>query len=233
MGVVWWPLAVVAGQFFDPARHGSAASDSAPVIRWRSRKTTPRHSAPVAPWWRRTTRTSKPNMRCRVSIGGISSAPTRRGNCRSASAASGSRRAECCRALVGEWSHDDECLRGVGFAIHALGSWARRTAWLTGTNGSLLSRLPGACRSAWTRRRCYRFFRTHAFAVPAIGAFGTSPRNVITGPGGYVVNAQVSRDMRIGGSRSVGRHDQREQPVQHDRGGRPSTPTSTRTRSAK
>jgi hypothetical protein len=49
-----------------------------------------------------------------------------------------------------------------------------------------------------------RFFNTDAFAVPAIGAFGSSPRNVIIGPGGYVFNAQFSRDMRIGGNRSVG-----------------------------
>ena len=48
------------------------------------------------------------------------------------------------------------------------------------------------------------FFNTDAFAAPAIGAFGTSPRNVIIGPGGYVANAQFSRDMRIGGTRSVG-----------------------------
>jgi hypothetical protein len=40
--------------------------------------------------------------------------------------------------------------------------------------------------------------------LPAIGAFGTSPRNVIIGPGGYVANAQFSRDMRIGGTRSIG-----------------------------
>ena len=48
-----------------------------------------------------------------------------------------------------------------------------------------------------------QFFNTGAFSVPAVGAFGTSPRNIIIGPGGHVANANFSRDMRIGGNRAI------------------------------
>ena len=48
-----------------------------------------------------------------------------------------------------------------------------------------------------------QFFNTGAFSIPATGAFGTSPRNVIIGPGSRQLNAQFSRDVRLGGTRAV------------------------------
>jgi outer membrane receptor protein involved in Fe transport len=39
--------------------------------------------------------------------------------------------------------------------------------------------------------------------VPAVGLFGTAPRNIIIGPGGHVTNLSFSRDMRVGGNRAV------------------------------
>lgn len=48
-----------------------------------------------------------------------------------------------------------------------------------------------------------QFFNTAAFAIPAAGAFGTSGRNVIIGPGSHVLNAQFTRDLALGQSRSV------------------------------
>ena len=39
--------------------------------------------------------------------------------------------------------------------------------------------------------------------MPVVGDFGTSPRNIIVGPGGHVLNASFSRDMRIGGNRAI------------------------------
>jgi len=48
-----------------------------------------------------------------------------------------------------------------------------------------------------------QFFNTGAFSVPAAGAFGTSARNVIIGPGSKQLNAQFSRDVRLGGTRAL------------------------------
>ncbi len=77
------------------------------------------------------------------------------------------------------------------------------TSVANGTSGSLRADYLGAP-IGLDEETLLRFFNTGAFGLPALGAFGTSPRNVIIGPGGYVVNAQFSRDMRIGGTRSVG-----------------------------
>jgi hypothetical protein len=48
-----------------------------------------------------------------------------------------------------------------------------------------------------------RFFNTSAFSVPAPGLFGTAGRNMIIGPGSKLLNAQFSRDVRLGGNRAV------------------------------
>ncbi len=48
-----------------------------------------------------------------------------------------------------------------------------------------------------------RFFDTAAFSVPTAGFFGTSPRNIIIGPGTRQLDAQVSRDVTFGGTRAV------------------------------
>lgn len=48
-----------------------------------------------------------------------------------------------------------------------------------------------------------RFFDTSVFSVPAAGLFGSSPRNVIVGPGTRQLDAQVSRDVALGGTRAV------------------------------
>ena len=46
-----------------------------------------------------------------------------------------------------------------------------------------------------------RFFNTAAFTVPDSGTFGTAGRNMIVGPGSRQLDAQVSRDIRLGGTR--------------------------------
>ena len=48
-----------------------------------------------------------------------------------------------------------------------------------------------------------RFFNTSAFSVPAAGMFGNSSRNLIVGPGSRLLNAQIARDVRLGGTRVV------------------------------
>jgi hypothetical protein len=47
------------------------------------------------------------------------------------------------------------------------------------------------------------FFNTSAFTVPVPGMFGTSPRNIIIGPGSRQLNAQLARDVPLGGSRAL------------------------------
>jgi hypothetical protein len=47
------------------------------------------------------------------------------------------------------------------------------------------------------------FFNTGAFSVPTAGLFGTSPRNVIIGPGSHQLDAQFSRDVRLRGTRML------------------------------
>jgi trimeric autotransporter adhesin len=48
-----------------------------------------------------------------------------------------------------------------------------------------------------------RFFNTSAFSVPLTGAFGNSTRNLIVGPGSRLLNAQIARDVRLGGTRVI------------------------------
>jgi hypothetical protein len=45
------------------------------------------------------------------------------------------------------------------------------------------------------------FFNTAAFSVPGAGTFGNASRNLIIGPGSRQLDAQVSRDIRLGGTR--------------------------------
>ena len=47
------------------------------------------------------------------------------------------------------------------------------------------------------------FFNTSAFSVPATGAFGTASRNMIIGPGSRQLDAQFSRDVRMGRTRVI------------------------------
>ena len=48
-----------------------------------------------------------------------------------------------------------------------------------------------------------RFFNTTAFSVPSPGTFGDASRNMIIGPGSKQLNAQLSRDIPLHGSRTL------------------------------
>ncbi|MDQ3486372.1 MAG: TonB-dependent receptor [Acidobacteriota bacterium] len=45
------------------------------------------------------------------------------------------------------------------------------------------------------------FFNTAAFTVPSVGTFGSASRNLIIGPGSRQLDAQFSRDVRLGSTR--------------------------------
>ena len=48
-----------------------------------------------------------------------------------------------------------------------------------------------------------KWFNTDAFSVPNPGSFGSSPRNIVFGPGSRMLNANISRAVQMGGNRSV------------------------------
>ncbi len=103
-------------------------------------------------------------------------------------------------AVIGEWTAN------VTFSAHSGSPYTARVVGATssvanGTSGSLRANLSGPVTVA--DPSLLSFFNTAAFAAPALGQFGNSPRNVITGPGGHVVNASFSRDMRLGNNRAV------------------------------
>jgi hypothetical protein len=105
-------------------------------------------------------------------------------------------------AIVGEWATTltFNAHSGSPFTPSAVGA---TTSIATNTSGSLRADLAPNVPIQLQDPSLGDFFNTDAFSVPAIGDFGTSPRNVIIGPGGYVVNATFSRDMRIGGTRAL------------------------------
>lgn len=71
-----------------------------------------------------------------------------------------------------------------------------------GINGALRANYDGSG-IALTNPTIDQYFNTGAFSIPATGAFGNSARNVIIGPGSKQVNAQLSRDVRLGGTRAL------------------------------
>jgi hypothetical protein len=48
-----------------------------------------------------------------------------------------------------------------------------------------------------------QYFNTSAFSIPSAGQFGSSPRNVIIGPGSKNLNGQMQRSVRLGGNRQL------------------------------
>lgn len=71
-----------------------------------------------------------------------------------------------------------------------------------GLNGALRADYNGAP-IAVENPTADRFFNTGAFSAPATGMFGTSARNIIIGPGSRQLDAQLARDVRLGGNRTV------------------------------
>ena len=71
-----------------------------------------------------------------------------------------------------------------------------------GTNGTLRANYDGQPISLG-HATIDQFFNTNAFSRPPPGTFGTASRNLIIGPGSRLLNAQISRDVRLGGNRVV------------------------------
>lgn len=71
-----------------------------------------------------------------------------------------------------------------------------------GTNGTLRADYDGSAISI-SDPTTDQFFNTAAFSVPAANTFGTANRNMIIGPGSRLLNAQFSRDVRMGRTRAL------------------------------
>jgi hypothetical protein len=104
-------------------------------------------------------------------------------------------------AVVGEWSMtlSVNAHSGTPFTPRVVGA---TSSIATNTSGSLRANIDPTATIALQDPSLADFFNTSAFSVPLADQFGTSPRNVIIGPGGHVVNATFSRDMRMGGNRA-------------------------------
>jgi hypothetical protein len=69
-----------------------------------------------------------------------------------------------------------------------------------GTNGTLRANYDGSAVHI-SNPTIDHYFNTAAFSIPAPGTYGNSSRNLVIGPGSRLLNAQFSRDVRLGGNR--------------------------------
>jgi hypothetical protein len=104
-------------------------------------------------------------------------------------------------AIVGEWAMTLSLTAqsGTPFTPTVTGA---TSSIATNTSGALRANINPGVPISIANPTLSDFFNTAAFSVPAADEFGTSPRNVIIGPGYYSVNATFSRDMRLGGNRA-------------------------------
>ncbi len=90
---------------------------------------------------------------------------------------------------------------GTPLTAHVLGSASDVSR---GTNGSLRADVTGQpiqLSTPVTNPLVDNFFNAAAFAIPAPGTFGDSPRNAIIGPGARQLNGTLLRDLRLSGNR--------------------------------
>ena len=104
-------------------------------------------------------------------------------------------------ALVGNWSVSSTFTfqSGTPFTARVVGA---ATEVSSGTNGSLRADYNGAT-IALVTPSVLEYFNTAAFSVPAAGTFGDAARNTIRGPSTHQVNASLTRDVPVGGNRSL------------------------------
>ena len=191
-----------AGTFRAAAAHGEGHRRQRRPTRWPSRWTTRRTSAAARPWSRRTIRISRPSTRSRASIGG-----TRSSSDLSFELPFGPNK---------HWLHNGGRTAAVlgGWRGSANFTWQSGTPFTPrvtnaatdvsrGTNGTLRAELQRRRRSRWRTRRSPTSSTPAAFSIPLAGTFGNAPRNLIIGPGSRLLNAQISRDVRMNGNRAV------------------------------
>ena len=103
--------------------------------------------------------------------------------------------------ILGEWTLTLTLTlqSGTPLTAHVLGA---ATDVAQGTNGALRANYTGAPIQLGDPL-VNAFFNTAAFTAPTAGQFGDAARNTIIGPGARQLNGALTRDVRIGGNRSV------------------------------
>lgn len=104
-------------------------------------------------------------------------------------------------AIAGEWTAQLTFTMQSGTPLTARVIGAASDV-ARGTNGSLRGDYTGASIQL-SNPTVDEFFNAAAFTVPAPGLFGDSTRNMIIGPGARQLNGVLTRDVRIGGNRSI------------------------------
>ena len=104
-------------------------------------------------------------------------------------------------ALLDGWRITATVLADAGTPLTARVQGASRDI-AQGVNGALRADYDGSDVSL-DDSTVDQFFNTSAFSIPLTGLFGTSPRNIIIGPGTRQVNAQLARDIRLAGNRAL------------------------------
>ncbi len=112
-------------------------------------------------------------------------------------------------------------LNNGGFVAGMLDHWRFTASFIARSGRPLTARVTGASRDVaqgvnGALRGDYngapiqlsdptidRYFNTDAFSVPAAGFFGSSPRNIIVGPGSRQLDGGMQRSVPLGGNRSM------------------------------
>jgi hypothetical protein len=104
-------------------------------------------------------------------------------------------------AILGGWRFSTNFTLQSGTPLTVRVSGAASTV-AGGTNGTLRANYDGSpIRIA--NPTIDQFFNTAAFSIPAPGTYGNSARNLVIGPGSRLLNANFSRDIRLGGNRAL------------------------------
>ena len=104
-------------------------------------------------------------------------------------------------ALAGDWSLSANVSYDSGqpYTARVVGAASEIAR---GTNGSLRADYTGE-EISLANPTLDQFFNVAAFRIPATGQFGTAERNSIIGPSSHQLNAALSRDVRLGGTRAL------------------------------
>ena len=103
--------------------------------------------------------------------------------------------------IAGGWSVNANFSANSGSPLTVTVSGAARDI-ASGINGALRADYNGEP-IAIADPTIDQWFNTAAFAVPVSGAFGSSPRNILTGPGSKNLNMNFNRNVQLGGNRTM------------------------------
>jgi hypothetical protein len=113
------------------------------------------------------------------------------------------------------WLRDGGLWAGIagGWRVSAnfsANSGRPQTVTVSGASRDIASGINGALRADYNGQSVAiadptidQWFNTAAFSVPEAGEFGSSPRNIIVGPGSKNLNMSVNRQVRLGGNRNL------------------------------